>query len=60
MKCANDTIGLMVEMTIGGVRTIADEFGGVALSCAVVGCGEAGRGSDWIGMYSFLASRIVV
>lgn len=56
MKCPNDTIGLMVEVAVGGMRTITDEFGGMTLSCAVVGCGEAGWCSDWIRMDSFLAS----
>ncbi len=60
MKSTNDTIGLMVEVTVGGVRTVADEFGGVAFSLVVVGCGEAGWVSDWIGMNSFLASGVVI
>lgn len=50
-----------MEVTVGRVRTIPDEFGGVTLNLSVGGGGggEAGWSADWIGMDSFFASVVV-
>mmetsp|Transcript_33713 Transcript_33713/g.68542 ORF Transcript_33713/g.68542 Transcript_33713/m.68542 type:complete len:118 (+) Transcript_33713:4063-4416(+) len=57
MKCPDDTALLVMQMAVGAVRSIADEFGGMTLSEFVVCC-EAWWCTDWIGMEFFIADIV--